>query len=66
MFIRIEKVDVGRQDGARAEDYHKAPGYAIALSWNNQNWQVIGINDGLRLTEIKLLRNELTTLLQED
>ena len=62
MFIRIEKVEVGRQQGAQIKDYHKFPGYNISLSWNNQNWQIIGINDGLTLAEVQQLRSELNKL----
>ena len=62
MFIKVEKVKVGRSVGSRFEDYHKVPGYCISLSWNNQNWQVIGINDGLTFAELELLRNELNKL----
>lgn len=65
MFIKIQRVNVGRQDGPNFEDYHHIPGLAISLSWNKQNWQVIGINDGLTLQEAEQLRSALVEALKE-
>lgn len=59
MEIRITKAQVGRLDGS---DYQKTEGYNIAISFNQTNWQIIGINDGLTMIETRQLLDALKQL----